>query len=86
MLPIKEEHAEVLQLIPLKPVEDCTTEKFVDVPVPQLRGDIDEVIQLIPRERISFCTSSPNVPVPQIREDIAEVTAFGFVGVSMTHT
>ena len=82
VLPIKEEHAGVLQVVPLEPFEHG-----VVVPVPQLHGDIEEVIQLPRREHKSLCTSSQNVdvPVPQTHEDIAQVTAFPSSG-AVTHT
>ena len=68
-------------------MSECMADHMVDVPVPHLRGDIDELIQLIPCERISVCTSSQIVDVPglQFHEDIVEVTAVRSVGVAMTH-
>ena len=49
---------------------------------------MDEVIQLIPRERMSVCTSSQIVDVlsPQCHEDIVEMTAVRSVGVALTPT
>ena len=46
------------------------------------------MIQLIPRERVSECTSSQivDVPSPQCHEDIVEMTAVRSVGVAMTPT
>ena len=65
---VAEEAAEVVHFIQLEPVENRTAEKIVDMLVAQLHGDIDGVIQLIPRERMS------EMLVPQLHGDIDEVT------------
>ena len=78
LIDIKEEITEAVPITPLRPVEIRTAEQSVDVPVPLSRGNMDEVIQLIPRERMSVCTSSQIVDVlsPQCHEDIAEVASW----------
>ena len=67
---------------------ECMTEQSVDVPVPLSCGNMDEVIQLTPRERMSVCTSSQivHVPSPQCHEDIAAMIAVRSVGVAMIPT
>ena len=88
LIDIQEEITEAVPITPLKPVENRTAEQSVDVPVPLSCGNIDEVIQLIPRERMSVCTSSQIVELPslQCHEDIVEMTAVRSVGVAMTPT
>ena len=60
---IQEEITEAVQITPLKPVQNRTAEQSVDVPVPQLHGDIVEVIQLAPPEQFSEVTAVRSVGV-----------------------
>ena len=64
-------------------MHDCTPEQFVDVPVPQIRKEIGEVIQPIPQEQLfdrngivrpkrvfERIVEQVDVPVPEIAEQI----------------
>ena len=49
----RDHDVEVLKVIPQERMQSYTVEQIVDVPVPQIRKETGEVIQFIPKERIS---------------------------------
>ena len=68
ILPVKEDIAEIMHIIPQEPGEP----QIVDMPAPLSHEDKVGVLQLIPRERITECTRVQvvDVPVPRFHEDM----------------
>ena len=50
---VPETVVETLKLTQQEQVQNCTGEEIVDMPIPQIRTDTEEVIQRIPTGRIS---------------------------------
>ena len=57
-------HVEGVKPIPHERVLSNTVEQMVAVPVPQIREEIGQEIQLIPQSRISECVSEQTVNIP----------------------
>ena len=67
--------AETVKLIPLERVQSDTVEQIAAVPVPRIREETGQVIQVTLRERVTERNGEQIIdrPVPQTREPSAEV-------------